>query len=114
MTNEQHYRQPWMSGDQWLCADMIARCLGGHHHMKEPKQHGKGVRVVMFQSALATYDFDILTRLVVHAHNEAIRVEVAAAGTYLAVNAWRRGRRDGMMHERHPTLEDAAKRILEQ
>jgi hypothetical protein len=109
---EKYYRQPWMTDDQWKAADTIATAVGGHHHMKQPKPFGKGVRVVMFSSIAATYDGDLLTRLVVLAHDRAVRIEVAAAGSYIAVNAWHRGRRDGSMYERHPTLADAVSRIL--
>lgn len=109
---EKYYRQPWMTDGQWKAADAIAAALGGHHRMREPKPFGKGVRVVMFGSVAATYDSDGLTRLCVHAHDRAVRIEVTPGGRYLAVNAWYRGRRDGSIFERHPTLAEAAAAIL--
>ena len=112
MTEEEKYfRQPWMTDDQWKAADTIAAAVGGHHHMKQPKPWGKGVRVVMFSNIAATYDSDLLTRLVVYAHDRAVRIEVTPGGRVLAVNAWYRGRREGNIYERHPTLADAVSRI---
>jgi hypothetical protein len=105
--SEKHYRAPWMTDAQWIAADAIAECLGGHNHMKTPKAFGKGIRIVLFESTAATFDDDLLTRLVLIAHEKAIRIEIESAGRMLAVNAFMRGTRTGAMHERHPTIDQA-------
>lgn len=57
---------------------------------------------------IATYDFDRLTRLVIAAHDECVRVEVSpSAPRYLKVSMWPRKGRDGSMMTSHPTIEDA-------
>lgn len=57
---------------------------------------------------LATFDVDGLTRLVIGAHDLAIRVEIeAVAPRYMRVCMWPRHYRSGEMHKRHPTIETA-------
>lgn len=72
-------------------------------------RYGNGVSFVLgYQPSLATYDFDQLTRLVIGAHEECIRIEVEPHGFgYLRINMWPRKTRTGSMSERHPTIEDA-------
>lgn len=56
---------------------------------------------------LATWDFDQLTRLVLAAHDECVRVQVAPSSPrYLRISMSPRARSGGMS-ERHPTIEDA-------
>lgn len=57
---------------------------------------------------LATWDFNRLTRLVIGAHDECIRVEISpCAFRYLKIEMWPREGRDGCMSRRHPTIEQA-------
>jgi hypothetical protein len=57
---------------------------------------------------LATFDTNRLTRLVIGAHDEMIRVEVSpCAFRYLSIDMWPRKSREGSLFERHPTIEDA-------
>jgi hypothetical protein len=68
---------------------------------------GYGVRFVLFSSGLSTWDFNHLTRLVILAHDECIRVDVSpCAPRYLAIMMHPRVR-EGAMSQRHPTIEDA-------
>lgn len=56
----------------------------------------------------ATWDSDRLTRLVIGAHDELIRVEISPKSfRYIEIAMWPRERRDGQMSKRHPTIEQA-------
>jgi hypothetical protein len=57
---------------------------------------------------LATWDFNRLTRLVIGAHDECIRLEISPRSfRYLSIEMWPRAGREGGMAERHPTIEQA-------
>lgn len=57
---------------------------------------------------LSTWDFNRLTRLVIGAHDECIRVEISPrAFRYLSIQMWPRDGREGCMSRRHPTIEQA-------
>jgi len=63
---------------------------------------------VCIGSSLATFDDDILTRLVFLAHQMHIRFAVkGAAPGYIRMEFWPRQSREGRMFERHPTLDEA-------
>lgn len=93
----------------------FAALYRGEHHIPAPGHYGAhGVRLLDGSDAyyvnqydeLASYDYDMLTRLVLLAHEYAVRVDVDARGRYLRITI--HGRlRDGLMHERHPTIEQA-------
>lgn len=72
-------------------------------------RYGNGVSFIIGnRPALASWDFNHLTRLVIGAHDECIRVEVEPHGFgYLRINMWPRAGRTGSMFERHPSIEDA-------
>jgi len=56
---------------------------------------------------METYDYDMLTRLVVMSHDRLLRAEVKPRHHwYLTLRFHRRKSRDGEFHERMPTLED--------
>lgn len=58
----------------------------------------------------ASWDSSYLTRLVIGAHDEMIRVEISPRSfRYLAIDMWPRRAREGSMFERHPTIEEAVK-----
>lgn len=73
---------------------------------------GSGVRFTVFAgNGLATYDYDHMTRFVVLAHDRCIRVDIApAANRFLYIYMHPRDR-EGDMSRRHPTIEDAIKRV---
>lgn len=101
------YRADWMTDDQWACVEMLAHVRRGHHHING-KIHpwGSGIKCNHYQG-WATYDFDQLTRLVVLAHDYAVRVEVVASGPQMIGLVLHKRKREGAMHERHPTIEEA-------
>lgn len=103
------YRLPWMTDDQWECFDFIAWNLGGFHHVRgKPKPCGTGIEINLPSGRWATFDFSSLTRLVVSAHDRCIRVEIDSSGPrLLKFVIHKRHSREGKMHKRHPTIEDA-------
>jgi hypothetical protein len=106
-------RKEWMTDDQWECVKMFASIMGGFHHVggKFRALHA-GVCINEPYGSWATFDFSDLTRIVVFAHDDMIRVEIRPSGPrMLKFCLWKRHTRDGEMHKRHPTLEDAAATI---
>lgn len=82
----------------------------GVHHIPNSgiKEHGPGWAVNHDRAPLATFDFSDLTRLVILAHDECIRVEVTAVRqNIIRIAIWKRQGRDGSISERHPTIEQA-------
>ena len=79
---------------------------GEHHFPAKLKECGYGFSM-QHTAGLATFDYNQLTRLVVMAHDQCIRVEVRAK-TFRAVEIciWKRQGREGGMSERHPELEE--------
>lgn len=72
---------------------------------------GKGVRFSVRRPQLATYDTDGLTALVLGAHEQAIRVEVAPRSfTHLCITMHPREREHDSQWGRHPTIEQAIHR----
>lgn len=72
-----------------------------------------GVRfVIRSHGGLATYDHDHLTRLVVLAHDQCIRLRIEpVAFSYLAIILSPRRREAASFMEGHPTMEEAVARI---
>jgi hypothetical protein len=100
-------RKDWMTDDQWECAILFADLLGGFHHTFNIKEWGAGIQMCV-PGSWSTYDFNQLTRLVLLAHDRAIRIEIGPASpSYFRVMAHRRKRDSARMWERHPTIEQA-------
>lgn len=97
-----------MTDDQQFCADMLAEWVGGYHHLPKLREFGTGV-CINFYGDLSTYDWNRLTQLVLLAHRDFIRIEVASSGPRMVkIIAHRRSPRvDGdRQHNRHPSLAD--------
>jgi hypothetical protein len=109
---DEYWRKPWMTDDQWNCAQLLSDAFGGFHNMKEMKPCADGVRVILRQRDLGTYDFGQLTHIVVLAHVRCIRVSICLAGMYLEARAYQR-KRTGSTWERHPTLPQALEAYME-
>lgn len=63
---------------------------------------------------LSTVDFNLLTILVVLAHDRMIRVTIQGVGPgYMRLMFHQRTKRTGSMFERYPTIEDHIKQIRE-
>lgn len=108
-SDEKYYRSDWMSDDQYECAKMFASVLGGFHHVNGTfKQCGRGIKIHHYGGSFATFDYYNLTRLVVIAHDEMVRVELIPSGPgRLGFAMWKRHGREGGVEERHPTIEQA-------
>ena len=107
---------PLIPGEE-ACARVLARAYRGIHHVpywRRRKPWGNGIAVSV-QGRMATFDFDVLTRLVVAAHDECVRVEIVPGGPgLLKVCLHPRKDRVGPVWERHPTIEDAIVRARDQ
>lgn len=91
---------------------VLARAYAGIHHVEgwsRRRPWGDGL-VVTVPGGLSTYDFDVLTRLVVAAHDECVRVQIEPGGPRQLRLAFHVRQREGSMFERHPTIEEAVVR----
>jgi len=98
-----------VSEDQEYCICMLSEWAGGRHHL--PKVYAWGVGVcINHHGDLSTFDYNRLTRLVLLAHRDAVRIEIASSGPRrVKIIAHRRKHGEGLsMFERHPCLADLA------
>lgn len=110
MSEEQPYREEWMSDDQYECYAFLADLFMGWHHLNGKVHNwGGGIKFNTTQtSSFGTFDFDGLTRAVITAHDKMIRFSIEPSGPgMLALICHKRHLREGSMHERHPTIEEA-------
>lgn len=87
----------------------FAELYNGEHHIPDQKcfPFGQGFIVKHDRGDLATFDFDMLTRLVLMAHRDCYRASVFPFGTNkLKIAIWKRTR-EGSFSHRHPTIEQA-------
>jgi hypothetical protein len=93
--------------------DFFATIFGGVHHIPGPKHGRDNVRewgegwYVINSGDLATFDGDVLTRLVILAHDRLVRVSVSSAGMRQRIEIHQRTARTGSVWDRHPTIETA-------
>ncbi len=99
----------WCDDDQWACCKMIFDLIGGEHHLcGKVKEWGRGICYNTRHNNLATFDFSLLTNMVLMAHDRIIRVEIVPSGPgMLKWCLWKRKNRDGKHYEKHPTIETA-------
>jgi hypothetical protein len=102
-----------VSPDGARVAVLLEAWVGLHHlsqnEIRRTDWSGDYVEIIVDQS-MATFDGDLLTRLVFAAHDHGIRVEICGVGRRDAmclVFHPRQHRQDGPMYARHPTLEEA-------
>jgi hypothetical protein len=91
---------------------VLSRTFRGIHHCGKIKKHCEGSEHEMWETNtygdLSTFDFDVLTRLVIAAHDECVRASVCASGPNMVkIRVWPRFGREGNISERHPTIEKA-------
>ena len=110
MEEKQPYRKDWMTDDQYECYEFLADLFCGWHHI-HGKLHdwGNGIKLNTSQTgSFATFDFNALTKAVLMAHDLMIRFEITPSGPrMLGLILHKRHAREGMMHERHPSIEEA-------
>lgn len=106
---------PWMTDDQEECYQLLADLYQGAHHLGGVvKEWGTGVQLNTSRD-FSTFDFNLMTVLVVLAHDRMIRAEITHSGPGLVrVCLWKRKSRGGRMYERHPTLESHIQQIREE
>lgn len=110
--SEDVYRKNWMTAGQWECVKFLRDFFRGWHHMdphriKNAGPHGIEYNASAAAMKLATFDFNGLTRLVILAHDRCIRVDVEPSGPQMLKMFLHHRTREGLVHERHPTLEEA-------
>ncbi len=91
---------------------MLSRVFGGMHHVYSLKKGPFNCCVLYWtcvhRGDLATFDSDILTRLVLGAHEYRLRVELTNGGPRrIKVIVSDRKLRIGDYFSRHPTIEEA-------
>ena len=97
-------------------AAVLAVAFGGVHNLPSCSRgrtdwsHGHRVEVLI-DRALSTWDGSELTRLVVAAHDAAVRVTVEPRTFRHLVLVFHHRARAGHWAERHPTLDDAAEHV---
>jgi hypothetical protein len=92
----------------------FADLFGGEHHIpgsgygeNNVKEYGHGFAVILHSGPnLATWDGDMLTRIVFLAHDRCMRAEITTAGRYMRLAIHPRTRERSFMLG-HPTLEQA-------
>lgn len=112
MKNAFYYNlYPWMNDDQKECFELLCDIHGGGNHLFG-KLYPSGESGIYINSTcsnyMSTFDFSALTKAVVLAHDRMIRFQIEPSGPgMLRLSAHKRHKREGRMHERHPTIEDA-------
>jgi len=107
-----NYRLEWMSDDQWLCALFLDRLFGGFHHIHAPlREAGRGICINTRTCYFSTFDYDLLTKAVIMAHNWGVRLEIGGSGPgMIKIALWKRSKREGHISERHPTIQEAVEK----
>lgn len=110
--DEKYHRKPWMSDDQWECAQMMAEIYGGFHHLiNDIKPCGRGIENSVYASTLSTFDNSRLTTAVLLAHDRMIRLELSnSSHGRIKVLLHKRHTREGSSMSRHPTIGQAIER----
>lgn len=106
MTDKYH----WMTEHQRYCADMLSGVMGGDHHVNGTfKPCGDGLSIHVYNiGRFGTADSDMLTRLVIRAHDAMVRVCFIPSGPrLLGMTLHRRFFRDSGVGKRHDTIETA-------
>ena len=92
---------------------MLCELYGGDHHVSGIVREGgqTGININTRQTgSMATFDYCMLTRAVLLAHDRLIRFSIEASGAgMLRLCFHKRHLREGRMHERHPTMEEHIK-----
>lgn len=84
---------------------------GEHHFPSQLKEFGYGWRMDHYGD-LSTFDFNVLTRLVLMAHQKCIRVSIMPLNfKHIKICIWKRTR-DGGISTGHPTIEQAIDKFV--
>lgn len=95
------------TNEQQQCIAMLEEWACGAHHLSKVYEFGNGV-CVNYSGDLSTHDFDRLTRLVLLAHRDAVRIEISSSGpgmVKIIAHKRKHGARKQMKsYEWHPSL----------
>lgn len=102
-----------VSDDGARVAELVDWAWGGIYHLEgvmKAAWNGDRVTLVVYarhlSSPLTTFDGSLLTKLVIGAHDHAIRLGIAAAGpTHIKIDFWPRARNEHPF-DSHPEMED--------
>ena len=90
--------------EQLRCWDCLSSVVGGDHHLGKVKSNANGIAVIIY-AEVATCDDDLMTRMVLAAHRDAVRIGIeSSAGVRLKITAHPRRHGYGQYWERHPSL----------
>jgi len=99
-----------MSPSQRDCFELLCAGFGGVHQLDKIYQCGSGIEMITSES-LATFDGNLLTVLVIIAHDRNIRLEISASAPGRLKIKLHKRKKDGAMHERHDSIETAIKNV---
>lgn len=82
----------------------------GKHHIPSPlKSFGEGWST-LYDGEAATYDFDLMTRIVLLSHDKHIRASIHGKSRHrIEIVVWKRDRTHDQRWGHHPTMEEALK-----
>lgn len=94
-------------------SSVVWHAFGGWHHVSYQK-HGefdgrKWVKFSVHSGSLSTYDYDVLTKLVLACHKWSVRAEIVQSGprmlgVYLHCRTPDDGTKEQSWSEKHPTI----------
>jgi len=91
--------------DQEYCRKMLSRWVGGDHHLPNVYECDGGISISVPDHGLSTFDWDMLTHLVLLAHRYCVRIEIASSGPgRIKIIAHRRDPAATSIYKRHPSL----------
>lgn len=92
---------------------VLSKAFRGIHHAGNIKKFGGPYPwwETSVYGGLSTCDLDDMTRLVIAAHDNCVRVEVTSSGPRMVKLLLHNRKRDGTISERHPTIEEAIKDV---
>jgi hypothetical protein len=92
--------------DQLRCWKALSWIVGGDHHMQRVYECGYGIRTTLFGEA-STHDFNTLTRMVLIAHIDSVRIAVTNSGPHrIGITAHPRKIGDSSTCEGHRTIDE--------
>lgn len=99
-------------------ADLVGCVFQGIYHISDEAlkvdwKHTAFIQISLPRQQFATFDANLLTILVVLAHDQCIRVSIHSRGMNTLLLTFHPRKREGGYSERHPTLEEHVKQIRE-
>jgi hypothetical protein len=102
-----------MSEAQSECYDFLCDLFFGEHNLRDigtVSGWGNGISMTASVGGLSTWDYNMLTRAVLMAHDRCIRFDVQPCTPKLLRLVLHRRQREGGVSQRHPTIDEAIER----